>query len=79
MVASDNTYGENNMSFFYKFWLAQKKLSTRLFIPFLKFQVLKFFLKNLLQTVCNRIVRRVTKEGELYNKNLDWGYVNKWS
>ena len=50
------------MSFFENFWLTQKNLSMHLFILFLKFQLIK--------TVCNEIVRRVTKEGELviYNK-----------
>ena len=39
---------------------------------------MKILLNNLLQTFCNLIVRRVTKEREFYNKSLDWGYVYKW-
>ena len=34
---------------------------------------------NLLQTLYNIVVRRVTKEGGFYNKYLDWGCVNEWS
>ena len=43
MVAFNNIFGKNNMSFFEKFWSSQKNLSTRLFIPFLKYQAMKFF------------------------------------
>ena len=50
----------------------------RLFIPFLKYQVMKILLNILLRTLCNLIVRRFTKEGEFYNKYLDWGYGYKW-
>ena len=32
---------------------------------------------SLLQTLCKLIVSRVTKEGEFYNKYLDWGCGNK--
>ena len=39
MVASDNILGEKQ--YFEKFWSPQKNLSTRLFIPFLKYQVRK--------------------------------------
>ena len=66
------------MYFFEKFWPPQKNLSTRPFIPFLKYQVTKIILNNLLQTLCNLIVTRIFKEGEFYNKFLDWGCVNKW-
>ena len=52
-------------------------MSTGLFISFLKYQVTKIRLNNLLQTY-NLIVRRVTKEGEFYNTFLDWSCVNKW-
>ena len=69
-------WGKNNISFFEQFWTPQKNLSSRLFIPFLKYQLMEFILNNLWQTLFNLIVRRVTKEGELvfWNKYLDWGY-----
>ena len=66
------------MSFFDKFWSTQENLCMRLFIHFLKYQVMKILLKNLLQKPCNVIVGRVTKELEFSNKYLDWGCVNKW-
>ena len=34
--------------------------------------------KQLLQTLCQLIVRRVTPQGEFYKKYLDCGCVNKW-
>ena len=43
----------------------KKNLSTCSFILFFKYQVMKILLNNLLH------VRRVTKEGEFYNKYLD--------
>ena len=39
---------------------------------------MKTTLNNLLQSLCNLIVRRVTNEEEFYNKYLDLGSVNKW-
>ena len=78
MVASDNILWENDISFFEKFWSPQKNVSTCLFIPFLKYQVMKILLNNLLRTLCNLIVRTVTKNEEFYNKYLDWGCGNKW-
>ena len=51
----------------------------RLLIPFLKYQVMIIISNSLLPTLCNLIVRRVTKEGEFYKKYLDWSCVNKWS
>ena len=39
MVASGNILGEKQ--YFEKFWSHQKNLYTRLFIPFLKYQVIK--------------------------------------
>ena len=39
MVPSDNILREKQ--YFEKFWSSQKNLSTRLFIPFLKYQVMK--------------------------------------
>ena len=38
---------------------------------------MKILPNNLLQTLCNLLVMRVTKKGEFYNKYLDWGYDNK--
>ena len=35
--------------------------------------------KQLLQILCQLIVRRVTPQREFYKKNLDCGCVNKWS
>ena len=58
---------------------SQKYLSAHLIILFLQYQVTKILSNNLLQTLCNLIVRRVTKDGGFYNKYLDWGCVNKWS
>ena len=66
------------MSFFVKFWSLQRNLSTGLFIPFLKYQVMQILLNSLLQTPCNQFVRRVANKGEFYNKYLDWGCFNKW-
>ena len=39
---------------------------------------MKILLNDLLQNLCNVIVRRATKEVEFSNKYLDWGCVNKW-
>ena len=57
------------MSFFDKYRSLQKNLPMPLFIPFLKHQVIKIPLNSLLQTLCNLIVRRVTKE-EIIFQNL---------
>ena len=68
------------MPLFEKFWPPQKNLSTRwLFILFFKYQAMKILLNNLIKTLCNLIVRRVTKEGALvfYNKCLDWDCLKK--
>ena len=67
---------KNNIPFLEKCWPPQKNLSTRrLFILFFKYQAMKILLNNLITTLCNLIVTRVTKEGALvfYNKWLDWG------
>ena len=45
---------------------------------FLKYEVMKILLNNLLQTLCNLIVTKVTKEGEFYKKYLDRECGNKW-
>ena len=66
------------MCFFEKFRPPQKNLSTRLFIPFLKYQGIEILLNILLQTFSNLIVRRITKEGEFCNRYLDSGCVNSF-
>ena len=81
MVASENILKGKQYVLSEKCWPPQKDLSTRLFIPFSKYQVMKILLNNLLQTNCNLIVRKVTtKEGELVlsKEYLDWDRVNKW-
>ena len=47
MVDSDILYWRKNNIFFFKnIWSAQKKLSTPLFIPFLKYQIMNIFFKR---------------------------------
>ena len=70
MVASDNIVEKKQYVCFQNILTTQKNLSPRLFIPFLKNQVMKITLNNLLQALWNLVVRRVTKEGEFYNKYL---------
>ena len=79
MVTSDNIQGEKQCILF-QIRLPEKNMSMSLFIPFLQYQEIKILLSNLLQTSCNLILRRVTKEGELvfYDKYFDWGCANKW-
>ena len=80
MAAPDKILGEKQyVPFLKNFDPPEKNLSTHLFIPFLQYQVTKILSNNLLQTLCNLVVRRVTKEGGFYNKYLDWGCINKWS
>ena len=80
MVASDNITGKKQYAFIWKILTPQKNLSTRrLFILFFKYQAMKILLNNLMYTLCNLIVRRVTKEGAFvfYNKCLDWDCLKK--
>ena len=50
-----------------------------LFFPFLKCQSMKIILNNLLQTLCNLTVTKVTKKEEFNNRYLNWGCGNKWA
>ena len=76
---------ENNVSFFKKFWPRQKNLSKCMFIPFSKYQGMRFLLNKLLEALFNLIVRRVTEEEGywggrvgIYNKYFHRDCVNKW-
>ena len=66
MVTSYNILGEQQYAFFRKTLTPSEKPLHAPIIPFLKYQVMKILSKNVLQTLCNLIVRRVTKEGELF-------------
>ena len=80
MIASDSLLGEKQYDHYHLILIPSEKPDYALvYSLFLKYQVRKILLNNLLQTLCNLIVRRITKEGEFYNKYLDWGCVNKWS
>ena len=65
-----------NMSLFEKIF--QKNLFTLFFYSLFDIPSNEDSFKQLLQTLCKLIVRRVTHQGEFYKKNLDWGFVNKW-
>ena len=78
MIASDSLLGEKQYDHYHLILIPSEKPDYALvYSLFLKYQVRKILLNNLLQTLCNLIVRRITKEGEFYNKYLDWGCVNK--
>ena len=68
------------MCFSENFYLLRKNLSTGLFVVFEITSNKNYFKKTLLQTLCNLIAGRVTKEEELlfYKKYLHKDCVNKW-